>query len=71
MKKADAIRYITAKIEDDEEVFIIRAADKCAAPAVFNWAFLANLAGSPAAKVQGAHECAKRMANYHSKKTPD
>jgi hypothetical protein len=60
----------------DEPIFILRAQDILAPRVVVRWAHLADQAGSPRAKVHGALELAKQMAdwqatNKHRVKVPD
>jgi hypothetical protein len=60
----------------DEPVFILRAQDILAPRVVVRWAHLAEQAGTPQHKVQGALELAKQMAdwqanNQHRVKVPD
>jgi len=50
----------------DEPVFILRAQDIVAPRVVVRWAHLADQAGAPHAKVQGALELAKQMADWQA-----
>ena len=60
----------------DEPVFILRAQDVLAPRVVVRWAHLAEQAGTPQDKVQGALQLAKQIAdwqanNQHCVKVPD
>ena len=62
--------------ELDEPLFILRAQDTLAPRVVVRWAHLAEQAGSPEDKVQGALILAKEMADWQAKnphrvKVPD
>jgi hypothetical protein len=71
MNKAQAIIYLTEKVKDNEEVFVLKAHDVLAVPTVFYWAQLAEKHGVDLKKIRGAWECAARMLEYTGRRIPD
>lgn len=58
-------------IPHDEPVFLLRAQDVAAAPAVMYWAYEAQCNGASPDVVAKAREIAAAMAAWPVKKTPD
>lgn len=71
MNKAEALIYITEKVREGEEVFVLKAHDVLAVPTVFYWASLAEKHGVDLTKVAGAWKCAERMLTYSGRRIPD
>jgi hypothetical protein len=62
------------KAAADEPVFTLRAQDILAPEIVREWAYRAQVAGTPDAKVEEARKCADEMEQWqiaNSKKVPD
>jgi len=75
MLKRDAEAFL-AKVADDEPIFILRAQDRIAPTAVYNWAKVAKQFDCPRAKTDEAMSCHDDMVTwqvrYHDKaKFPD
>lgn len=60
-----------ASVPSDEPVFLLRARDIAAAPAVRAWAALAMEAGAPVSVIEQALQQADRMEAWAVKKVPD
>lgn len=64
MKKLDEIadpKSCLSHAADDEPVFVLRAADRCAPATVRDWAGRATGAGCPSAKIDEAMDIAREM----------
>lgn len=71
MNKTEALIYVTEKVRDDEEVFVLKARDVLAVPVVFYWAQLAEKHGVDLKKVRGAWDCAAKMLTFSGRRIPD
>ena len=64
LKEAALGKGCLGKAAVDEPVFVLRAQDKLAPVLVEEWASLAELHGTPPAKVIGARQLAREMRNW-------
>jgi hypothetical protein len=71
MTKTEAILYISEKVREDEEVFVLRGRDVLAVPTVFYWASLAEKHGVDLKKIGGAWNCAEKMIQTPARRIPD
>lgn len=74
MRKIDEVTRLDStwnKIPDDEEVFIVRARDLLGPQVLMYYAFLLQVNGGPAEKVQRIAQLANQMSIQVEKKMPD
>jgi hypothetical protein len=75
MRAIDEIKRLQAKIDSgemspDEPLFVLRSQDLTAARTVREWAFFAELKGTPDEKIREANALADRMDEWPIKQIP-